>query len=402
MTSGPSGPPERGHPADPGRSRAAFGLAIGHSPGDGEAPDRGAGPLVGGELGEPARVGRRAGWLLGGSFVVLVLAAVLVWVPLPYVIFSPGPVTNTLGAIDGQPIIDVSGAPTYPTTGELFFTTVRMNGGPGHRVNVYDVVAARIEGDAEILEESSVFPRDATAESVEEESTAEMADSQQVAAAVAQRAVGKKVPVEIYVDAVIPDGPSEGIVKKGDVILSIDGVAATSPATVRDVVLGHTPDEPVQLLVRRSGAEKPLTVLTRKAGDRAVIGIAMGTRYELPVDVDIHAGAVGGPSAGMMFSLAIYDLLTQGPLTGGQAIAGTGTIADSGAVGPIGGIRQKLLGARRGGARWFLAPADNCAEVVGHVPAGMRVVKVSTFKDALTAVKAIAAGSTEGLAACTK
>lgn len=416
--SGPSDSPE-GQDADAGSATGTGPAVSGRrvvgressdsaSPGPGTRGHVTSGPVAsgseteaGGELSEPAPVGRRASWLLGGSFVALILAAALVWLPLPYVIFSPGPVTDTLGKIDGQPIIDVTGASTYPTSGELFFTTVRMNGGPGRRVNVYDLVAAKLDDTTEVVDESLVFPEDATQESVEAESTAEMANSQQVAAAVAQRALGKKVPVEISVDSVVKDGPSEGIVEKGDIILRVDGADAASPAAVRQAVLDHSPGEPVELVVRRSGAEKTLTVTTRKMGDRAIIGIVMAMRYELPIPVDIHAGAVGGPSAGMIFTLAIYDVLTPGSLTGGKAVAGSGTIADDGSVGPIGGIRQKLVGAERGGARWFLVAAANCGEVVGHVPDGMTVVKVATFTEALRAVESIAKGATDTLPACT-
>ena len=155
------------------------------------------------------------------------------------------------------------------------------------------------------------------------------------------------------------------------------------------------------MVLRRDGAEVQVAPV---AGDRegvATIGVLMVGRYELPTEVTIHAGAVGGPSAGMMFALGIYDLLGPGELTGGKAIAGTGTIADDGAVGPIGGIRQKLVGARSGGASVFLAPADNCSEVVGHVPDGLQVVRVATFAEALTAVEKIASGDAAGLPTCT-
>ena len=145
-----------------------------------------------------------------------------------------------------------------------------------------------------------------------------------------------------------------------------------------------------------------MTVAPRAADTRGVatIGVVMSGRYQLPIPVTIHAGAVGGPSAGLMFSLGIYDVLTDGNLTGGASIAGTGTIADYGAVGPIGGIRQKVVGAREAGAAWFLTPADNCADLKGHVPAGLHLVKVATFSDAKQAVESIAAGSTDTLSSC--
>ena len=127
------------------------------------------------------------------------------------------------------------------------------------------------------------------------------------------------------------------------------------------------------------------------------MGVFLGTRFDFPFDVKIDAGNVGGPSAGTMFALGVYDRLTPGALTGGKKIAGTGTIDAAGTVGPIGGIRQKLVGAHDGGAKWFLAPADNCDEVVDHVPDGLKVVRIATFDEAKTSVEAIAADQGDSL-----
>jgi PDZ domain-containing protein len=125
---------------------------------------------------------------------------------------------------------------------------------------------------------------------------------------------------------------------------------------------------------------------------QTLLGVLIDPNYRFPIEVDIKIENIGGPSAGMMFSLGVIDKLTPGPMTGGRKIAGTGTIDSSGEVGPIGGIQQKLVGARDAGAEWFLAPADNCREVVGHVPAGLRVVKVSTLHEAHVAVETIGEG----------
>ena len=147
-----------------------------------------------------------------------------------------------------------------------------------------------------------------------------------------------------------------------------------------------------------------VTITTAESDDsgakRAIVGISAGTDHTFPFDIDIKLADVGGPSAGLMFALGLYDKLTPGSLTGGKFVAGTGTIDDDGNVGPIGGIRQKLAGARADGATWFLAPADNCDEVVDHVPDGLDVVKVSTFDQARSAVEAIADGRTGSLPHC--
>ena len=152
--------------------------------------------------------------------------------------------------------------------------------------------------------------------------------------------------------------------------------------------------------VRRAGSE--VTVAPRAADTRGVatIGVVMSGRYRLPIPVTIHAGAVGGPSAGLMFSLGIYDVPHRGNLTGGASIAGTGTIADDGAVGPIGGIRQKVVGAREAGAAWFLTRPTTVPTSRGTCP---QVCTWSRSRPSATrskAVESIAAGSTDTLSSC--
>jgi len=122
--------------------------------------------------------------------------------------------------------------------------------------------------------------------------------------------------------------------------------------------------------------------------------------FDMPVDVTISIDDIGGPSAGTMFALGIIDKLTPEDEADGEVIAGTGTMDVTGAVGPIGGIRQKLAGAERDGADWFLAPAGNCDEVVGHVPDGLRVVRVATLHEARVAMEAIGAGEAGDLPTC--
>jgi PDZ domain-containing protein len=133
------------------------------------------------------------------------------------------------------------------------------------------------------------------------------------------------------------------------------------------------------------------------------MGVTVGYKYEFPINVNLHLADVGGPSGGMMFALGIYDKLTPGALTGARFIAGTGTITSTGNVGPIGGIRQKMYGAQNAGASYFLAPSENCNEVVGNIPSGLKVFKVSTFSEAINIVKTIGeAKDLSSLPTCTK
>jgi Lon-like protease len=344
---------------------------------------------------------RRAVVWLVAVFLGIVLGAVMSLIHLPYAILQPGPVTNTLGnGPGGKPLITVADRATYPTSGALDFTTVAVLGGPTNPVNGWEWISGLLDTTSEVVPQNELFPQGLTTTEVDQESAAEMADSQQEAIAVALRGLGQKVTQIASIGSLINDSPAKGVLQSGDVVVSIDGRAVTTPDAVRAAILAHRPGQKVAFKVRRAGKELALTVTTGADAGRTVVGVLLRTAFVFPIKVSINAGNVGGPSAGMMFSLAVYDKLTPGALTGGANIAGTGTIDSAGVVGPIGGIRQKLVGATRGGATWFLAPAGNCKEVVGHVPDGLKVVKVATFTQARDAVEAIAAKQTSSLLPC--
>jgi len=344
---------------------------------------------------------RSAGWLVA-VFVGIVMAALMGLVHVPYAILKPGPVTNTLGnGPGGKPLITVEGKSTYPTTGALDFTTVSVSGGPNNPVNVWEWISGHFDQTSSVVPEDLLFPKGVTSTQVDQESAAEMADSQQEAIAVALRGLGQTVPEVVTVKELSKDSPASGVLRAGDVLVSIDGTAVSTPDEVRAAVRAHKSGDSAVFNVRRDGKEQVVTVKTADSQGHTVVGIFLKASFDFPIKVSINAGHVGGPSAGMMFSLAVYDKLTPGGLTGGVTIAGTGTIDSVGTVGPIGGIQQKLAGARRGGATWFLAPAGNCDEVVGHIPDGLQVVKVATFTQARDAVEAIAAKQTASLPHCT-
>jgi len=354
-----------------------------------------------GESPEPRqRLSRRTTTALVATFLLIAIGALMSLVHLPYAVLKPGPITNILGnGTDGKALITIDGS-SYPTKGALDFTTVAVLGGPNFPVNAWEVLAGLVDGSSQVLPEEQMFPRGTTGDQVEQENAAEMTGSQQEAIAIALRKVGKQVPEVVTISSVQPDAASGTTLKAGDVIRSVAGVPATSASAVRDAIQRTKAGASVTVVVSRAGTQRTLPVKTGSADGRTVLGVMLRTSFDFPVKVRINAGDVGGPSAGMMFSLAIYDKLTPGALTGGAEIAGTGTIDASGQVGPIGGIRQKLVGAREGGASYFLAPSDNCPEVVGHVPEGLQVVRVATFDQARAAVESIAAKKAASLPSC--
>ncbi|MDO5663259.1 MAG: PDZ domain-containing protein, partial [Brachybacterium sp.] len=185
------------------------------------------------------------------------------------------------------------------------------------------------------------------------------------------------------------DAPAEGTLEAGDVVLALDGKERESIEAYQRATAATPAGEDVRLRIERDGETLEVQVPTEQVDGDSRMGIMLAPGYDFPIEVTITVDGIGGPSAGTMFALSIYDELTPGDLTGGQSIAGTGTIDSEGAVGPIGGIRQKLVGARSQGADYFLAPGANCEQVVGHVPDGLAVVRVDTFDDALEAVRTI-------------
>jgi PDZ domain-containing protein len=158
------------------------------------------------------------------------------------------------------------------------------------------------------------------------------------------------------------------------------------------VITAHPAGTVVTLTVLRAGKTLTLKVASKSSDGTPVIGVEVQQEYTFPFTVKITVGNIGGPSAGMMFALGIIDKLTPDNLTGGKFIAGTGEITASGQVEPIGGIQQKMVGARSAGATIFLTPAGNCSDTAGAVPAGLRLVKVSTLSQAIADLEAIKAG----------
>lgn len=329
---------------------------------------------------------------LGFGFLSIAAIALFgIWLfPTPYVIEQPGPTYNVLGVDAQQPIISIDGAPTYETAGNLDLLTVQVVGNRDQTPGWLDIFAAWVDPSKSVLLLDQVFPANQTREQSEAESSAMMEQSQQEAIAVALSKLGYKIPVELYVSEVSKNSPSSGKVVAADFVRSVDGIKVSTIEALRERVNLFNGTTPIHLVVSRAGIEKSFDLTPVKDETGAYrLGLLVGYKYDFPIKVDLKLADVGGPSGGMMFALGIYDKLTPGKLTGGEYIAGTGTIDSSGVVGPIGGIQQKMFGAANAGAKYFLAPAENCKEVVGHTPSGLTVLKIKNFDDALNALEKI-------------
>lgn len=335
--------------------------------------------------------------LLVGSLVLVVgLAAV----PSAYVIEQPGPWFDTLGTVsvpDPQdeekkikiPLITIDGAQTFPTTGELDLLTVSVLGNPEQTPSWLEVAGAWFDPSKAVIPVDAIFPPNESTADREAANTAQMVDSQQDAIAAALTNLGYDVVVGVEVLGFTQSSPAKGVLQEGDVITAFNGTAVESVPQLRQLLDANGTDTPGTVTYTREGvvAEALLTPVT--VDGNVVLGIGATSKYDFPFDVTIRLDDVGGPSAGLMFALGIIDKLTPHETTDGNHYAGTGTIDAAGNVGPIGGIRQKLYGAKKAGATYFFAPVDNCDEVVGHVPAGLDVFAVSTLDEALNVMNYI-------------
>ncbi|WP_209325073.1 YlbL family protein [Brevibacterium renqingii] len=331
-----------------------------------------------------------------------VFIAVAVLLPVPYMLQLPGPVFNTLGDYQGDSMISVSGAETYPTDGRIDMLTVAVSGGPGRDVYASQALGALLNGQETVIPTEAYYPLDTTREDVAESNAVEMSSSQDVAVAAAMEQLGKSYSVHLLVDDVVKDSPARGKLRKGDRIISVNGKKLDSdPAAAQIMSSTVQSAESVDLVIDRDGKSEKLSLKPADIEGRKAIGITMKQDFEFPVDVKFNVEGVGGPSAGTMFALAIIDELTPGAMTGGKHVAGTGEIDPSGTVGPIGGARQKVAAATENGATLFLSPADNCAEVLSAADQSkITVARIDTLDDAETAVEQYAAGDTSDLPKC--
>nr|WP_095873254.1 PDZ domain-containing protein [Streptomyces sp. TLI_235] len=365
---------------------------------------------------------RRSATMLAATLLLIGLLCASVLMRVPYTEMSPGPTYNTLGEQEKKsggsvPVIAISGHETYPTSGHLNMTTVQVTGAK-YEPSLVSAVIGWLRKDVLVVPHDNVYPKGQTDKEAQQENAEQFASSEDSAKTAALKQLGIPVGTQIVVSSVVAGGPSEGKLHAGDRIVAVDGTAVTAKDQVAALVTKHKPGETVEFTVvphtvtsgsggtngtGSTAAEKKVAVTTAKATDgRAIVGILPGTDHTYPFTIDIGLQDVGGPSAGLMFSLGIVDKLTPGDLTGGKFVAGTGTISDNGEVGPIGGIQMKLIAARDKGAEYFMTPAENCSEAVKGTPGGLTLVKVESLNGALKAMDQIRAGRAADLPSCPK
>ena len=318
--------------------------------------------------------------LLSGFLVAVVicLAFLLGWVQLPFYSLGPGP------ARDVEPLIHVTGHQEFPSPGELIMTTVRF-----HTVSVLGALIAWLDPHQAVVSRRTLYPPGESAEQETQRALSQMDQSKIDATYVVLRRLGdnpKSHGDGALIEFVYPGCPAEGTLYAGDVVHEIDGTEVRTQAEASAALDAVPVHAAITFQVEAAGETHDVRVTRGSCPgtDRPLVGISLIDRF--PFEVQISSGDVGGPSAGLMWALGLYDLLTPGDLTGGRTVAGTGTIDTKGRIGPIGGIADKVVGAEREGADMFLVPSGNMKELRGVDPGDMRLVSVATFQDALDAL----------------
>lgn len=333
---------------------------------------------------------RRGITVLVGAVVVLLLTLGVMVAPVPYVVLQPGPTWDTLGdGNDGEPVIALDGeAEVSDSTGELHLTTVSVQ----PSVNLLDAIYAWFDGEDAVVPEELVYPPEQSRQEVEQRNAEQFTRSQSDAEVAALSYLG--YPSRVRVVTVVEDAPATGLLSAGDVLTSVNGVEVTEAEQLRELVTAEPAGATLTIEYLREGEAGTAEVATASLGngdDTPRLGVEVAEEVDAPFELTIGLERIGGPSAGLMFALGIIDKLDPEDLTGGEIIAGTGTIDGAGNVGPIGGVPQKLVAADEIGATAFLVPAANCAEAAANAPPGLLLVRVETLVEAVDALAALRA-----------
>jgi len=334
-------------------------------------------------------VSRRTTVLATGTVLLFVFGVLGALLPVPYIAQVPGPTYNTLGDIDGQPIITVTGREANDTSGNLNLTTVGVPQGP---LTLVGAVQGWFDDEVTVVPREQVYPSDQSVEETQKQNRQAFLTSEQAARSAALGELG--YPEKVVVQDLTEDSPSTGQLEPGDAIEAVAGTATPDLDTLSTVLAGIPPGTAVPVGYTRQGVPGSGTVTTGAAaeGGGSALGVMVLQTPYAPFDVSIDVDDVGGPSAGLMLSLGIIDLIGDADLTGGAIVAGTGSIDGDGNVGPIGGIPLKMVAAREIGAELFLVPAENCAEALQNAQPGLAMAKVATLDDALGALDDLRAG----------
>ncbi len=335
-------------------------------------------------------VNRRILTLVVALLPIVVFGVLLAAVPVPYVALGPGPTFDTLGEFDGKPVVAVEGTPVKPTSGHLNMTTVSQRDG----LTLGQALAFWASGNDQLVPRDMVFPPEKSRDDIEKSQSADFQRSEDYAEYAALNYL--KYPKAVTVERVTDPGPSHGKLQLGDAIDAVNGTKVSQVSEFTELMKATKPGDEVVISYRRKNSppgSARITLGRNDDRDYGFLGIAVGDAPWAPFVVDFNLANIGGPSAGLMFSLAVVDKLTTGDLNGAKFVAGTGTITPDGEVGSIGGITHKMYSAQQAGATAFLVPADNCDEARTAPGNTMQLIKAESLTQTIDSLKALSSGA---------
>jgi PDZ domain-containing protein len=324
--------------------------------------------------------------LVAAGLVLLGAALVLYLVPSDKYVLLPD------RARPVAPAVTIRGERDDHDGGGIYYVAVEVK-----KASVLEKLIPRIHEGSTLIPASEVLPQGESEKQHRREELRAMANSQEIGAAVALRALGKHVVVRspgTIITGVAEDGPANGKLKSRDLVVEVDGSRSPFLPDLRRLIGRHSPGEPVTLTVRRGNRLLTLKVNTIKDPDnpkRPIIGVFTNcaaqtfSAIKLPLPVHIDLGQVGGPSAGLAFALDVFEE-TGHDVDQGYKVAATGELCIDGSVVPVGGLKQKTIGAKRAGVDVFLVPAGENAKDAKRYAGGMRVIPVNSFRQALHAL----------------
>jgi Lon-like protease len=334
-------------------------------------------------------VNRRISTLLVALVPIVAFGVLLSLVTVPYVSLGPGPTFNTLGDVDGKQVVDIEGTEVHPTSGHLNMTTVSQR----DDLTLGQALTLWMSGREQLVPRDLVYPPDKSKEEIDKANTTDFKQSENSAEYAALSYL--KYPSAVTVETISDPGPSVGKLQRGDAIDAVNGKPVANLDQFTALLKATKPGDRLVLDYRRKNAPAGVaTVILGSNPDRdyGYLGVGVLDAPWAPFSIDFNLANIGGPSAGLMFSLAVVDKLTTGDINDGKFVAGTGTIDSEGKVGSIGGITHKMLAAHEAGASVFLVPADNCDEAKSAHEDGLELVKVDSLSQAIDALRALSAG----------
>lgn len=332
---------------------------------------------------------RRILTLIVALVPIVVFGVLLALVTVPYVSLGPGPTFDTLGEVDGKQVVDIQGTQTHPTSGHLNMTTVSQR----DDLTLAEALTLWLSGQEQLMPRALVYPPGKSREEIDKANNADFQQSEHNAEYAALGYL--KYPEAVTIAKVSDPGPSLGKLQAGDAVDAVDGKPVKDVDQFTSLLKGTKPGQSVAIDFRRKNAppgSARITLGTNPDRKYGFLGVSVMDAPWAPFVVDFNLANIGGPSAGLMFSLAVVDKLTTGNLVGSKFVAGTGTIKADGKVGPIGGIVHKMAAARSAGATVFLVPAKNCYEASSDKLPGLQLVKVDDLRQAVDALHTVTAG----------